>query len=508
MVLAVTRIRTHLSVHGAPLALLLILAFATYREVLTHSFLATWDDPFYITENPAIRGFSAENIVSAFTTNYRGNYAPVQILSYMLDHAVWGMQPFGFLLTNLLCHAVSGLLLYGLLLRQGFWKWGAFFGCALFLVHPVQVENVAWLSQRKNLLAMLFFLMSFHAWLCYRESTGRPAMAWYAVSLAAILISLLSKSVAVIFPLMLVMYDRLHRPEGENIRSHREKIPYLLAALVVTGITIAFQSMESGGGRAEYPPAAVVVLPMTMLTVLAGYMRLLFWPAPEILSAIYDPPLRTAFDAEVAIGTGLAVILVLAGIGVYRLSKSACFWYALFFLGLLPVSQVVPLITIMNDRYLYFPMLGVAGLAAWTGGQLHNHLADAAARRAAVAVSVAVVLALATASHLRGMVWKDAITLFGDTVPKVETRRQQWFMLADGYRAAGDERTALLCDGQAMKPGPLDESDHILLSRIYFDHGEPEKVGALAARLVKHKRWRQVGLLMLEEYHARRGEGR
>lgn len=498
------RMRHCLADHAAPLALLLLLSAGTYWEVLTHSFLTTWDDTFYITENPVVRAFTLGNIAAAFSTNYHGNYAPVQIISYMLDHAVWGMEPFGFLLTNVACHTVSGLLLYGLLLRQGFRVQGAMFGAALFLVHPVQVESVAWLSQRKNLLAMLFFLLAFHAWLYYRETAGVTAWRWYLVSLAAFIAALLSKSVAAIFPVMLLLYDVMHPVPAKGVRFHLDKIPPLVLALAVAALTVFLQSMSSGGGRVDYPPDALVVLPMTMLTVLTMYMRILFWPVPENLSAIYDPDFRTYFDADVALGAAVALVLLLAGIWLRRRSLQAFFWYCLFFLGLVPVSQVVPLITIINDRYLYFPMLGIAGIVSWAWGKMFLRLALPAARGIFVAALVGCVLLLATVSNLRGRVWKDTITLFADTLPKVGNRRQQWFMLADGFRAAGHERAAVISDERGMMPGPLDESDLIQLGRIFFELGEYQRVRSLSESLIKHKKWREVGLYLLAEYHALR----
>lgn len=447
--------------HWYPLALLILLSAATYWEVLTHSFLTTWDDTFYITENPAVRAFTPGNIAAAFSTNYHGNYAPAQIISYMLDHAVWGMDPFGFLMTNVACHTASGLLLYGLLLRQGFRMPGAMLGAALFLVHPVQVESVAWLSQRKNLLAMLFFLLAFHAWLDYRETTGLTAWRWYIVSLAAFIVALLSKSVAAIFPVMLLLYDVLHPVPAKGGRFQMDKIPLLVMVLAVAALTVLLQSTSSGGGRVDYPPDALVVLPMTMLTVLTMYMRILLWPAPDSLSAIYDPDFRTYFDADVTLGAVIALVLLLAGIWLRRRSAKAFFWYCLFFLGLVPVSQVVPLITIINDRYLYFPMLGIAGIVFWACGKMFLRLALPATRGIFVAALVGCVLLLATVSNIRGRVWKDTITLFADTLPKVGNRRQQWFMLADGFRAAGHERAAVISDERGMMPGPLDDSDLI-----------------------------------------------
>src|SRR5262249_35066808 len=142
-----------------------------------------------------------------------GNYAPIQIVSYMLDYTLWGMKPIGYFLANILYHTISGVLLYFLLLRLGIQRLGALAGAAIFLVHPAQVENLAWLSQRKSLLAVLFFLAAFHCYLNHktREASGRY---WYGLSIVFFLLALLSKSVVAVFPLVLIYLDALYPRSG------------------------------------------------------------------------------------------------------------------------------------------------------------------------------------------------------------------------------------------------------------------------------------------------------
>src|SRR5450631_3352693 len=302
-----------------PVVLLFALAVITFHEVSAHSFLINWDDQAYVTQNVAIRGFSLENLKTAFSVYYVGNYAPIQIISYMFDYTLWGNNPFGYFLGNILYHFVSGALLYLLLIRLGFWKWGAFFGAAIFLIHPVQVESVAWISQRKNLLAMLFYLTSFHCYLSYREREDGSSRMWYYLwSVAAFSLALLSKSITVIFPVMLVMYDQLATPFRRSIKAHTDKIPYFIAAGIIGVVAMSSQDSNFGGGRIEYPPNALVVLSLSMLPVLVRYLQLVVWPVPSLQSIMYFPPLRSDIDSVVILSICVMAGLVVVGVYLYR----------------------------------------------------------------------------------------------------------------------------------------------------------------------------------------------
>lgn len=487
-----------------PLLLLLLLTVATYWEVTTHSILANWDDHVYITHNYAIRGFSLENLKAAFSGYYVGNYAPVQIISYMLDYALWGNNPPGWFLANISYHFLSAVLLYFLLLRFGFWKWGAFLGAAVFLIHPLQVESVAWLSQRKNLLAMLFYLLSFHGYLSYLENDGKLQRRWYyLLSLCAFVLALLSKSVAVIFPVMLVMYDLLAPSLRRNFLAQRDKLPFVAAAAIVAAIAMISQEGSQGGGRIEYPPNALITLPLTMLPVLVRYLNLLLWPLPSLQSVMYFPPLRSELDPIVILSLCIAFALLALAVYFYRQNRPCLFWYGLFFLGLLPVSQIVPLVTMMNDRYMYFPMLGAAGMIASLATFLRAKTQQRLWGKALLVVAAGIVMALSVLSYQRGKVWENSVTLFSDAVAKYPNQMTTWARLAEGYVAAGDLALAQHYYEKAALFGELDSDARHNLARIYLLAGEHDKAYQEIWSILGDQG--SVSLLLLGEYYYRIG---
>jgi len=467
-----SRTAGHIREHAGPVLVMLLLMVIAYHEVPTHSLLINWDDQDYISKNEAIRGFSLQNLKMAFTSYYVGNYAPVQIISYMLDYTLWGLKPFGFLFANLVYHFLSGVVLYSLLIRQGFWRWGAFLGSALFLVHPVQVECVAWASQRKTLLAMLFYLLAFHAWLAYRENSDGRARKYYVASVVFFIAALLAKSVAVIFPIMLVLYDFLMPPGRRRLGDHVDKLPYLGAALVVGLLAIMTQVADYGGGRVSYPDN-LALIPMTMLPVLASYLSKLVWPSPASLSIMYFPPMRFDIDSAVVISAILAGLLLLLGLWMYRKNRPCLFWYTLFFLGLLPVSQVVPLVTLMNDRYLYFPMVGVAGVAALLCSSARDLARGQKSYLIAAGIACLLLLGLlARASYERGKVWQNTISLFSDAVVKVPNQSDPWSRLAEGFVAIGNLAAAQQYYERSASLGLLDSEAKFNLAQIYLDRNE------------------------------------
>lgn len=490
--------------NNMPLLLLLLLTVATYWEVATHSILTNWDDHVYITHNAAVRGFSLENLKAAFSNYYVGNYAPVQIISYMLDYTLWGDKHLGWFLANISYHLFSAVLLYFLLRRFGFWQWGAFLGAAVFLTHPLQVESVAWLSQRKNLLAMLFYLLSFHGYLSYLENNGKQQRRWYyLLSLCAFVLALLSKSVAVIFPVMLVMYDRLVPSLRRNFLAQRNKIPFIAAATIVAAIAMISQEGSQGGGRIDYPPNAFVTLPLTMLTVLARYLNLLVCPLPSLQSVMYFPPLRSQFDPIVVMSLCIAFALLALAVYLYRNNRPCLFWYGLFFLGLLPVSQIVPLVTMMNDRYMYFPMLGVAGLIASLATFLRAKTQLKLWGKVLLLAAAGIVMVLSALSYQRARVWKNSISLFSDAVDKYPNQTNTWSRLAEGYVAAGDLAIARHYYEKAAQFGSLDADARHNLARIYLLDGEYDKAYQEIWAILGDQG--RVSLLLLGEYYYRIG---
>ena len=426
--------------HLWPAVTLLMAVVAVFGRTLGHDFLSNWDDHTYVTRNEAIRGITFDHLKAAFSSLYVGNYAPVQIISYMLDYSLWGMRPSGFHGTNLLLHALNGLLFYLLVFRITGRRAWAFPAAALFLLHPVQVESVAWISQRKNLLSMLFFLAAFLGYVSYRQRPGEKKAFPYALALLLFVVALLAKSVALILPAVLLLYDLCCESPPRRSGLVADKIPFIAAAALMAVVTIIVQSAEMGGGRADYHGGTPLATFFTMQPVLARYVGMLFWPVN--LSALYLPPIKTGIDTDVALALLLVAALCGAGVIILRRNRVFFFGYALFFLALLPVSQIVPLVTLMNDRYLYFPLLG----AAWLAGGISCAITDMAAstrRTLLLATGGAALTCFAFASFQRAAVWHDSITLWSDVVRKLPDSREAFAALAESYVNAGKSQEAL-----------------------------------------------------------------
>jgi protein O-mannosyl-transferase len=428
--------------HVLPLTALAAVTAAVFGQCLTHEFL-NWDDQHYVTLNPFVQAFTLDNVRAVFAQYFVGNYAPVQMLSYMADHALWGLRPGGFLFTNLLCHLTAGVLAYFLLLRIAKRRAVAFLGALLFLVHPVQVETVAWISQRKNLLAMVFFLASFHCYMSFRDARPSRGGRHLLASLAFFVLGALSKSVVVILPVVLVLYDLCIRrdPVSQSLRLH--KLGYVAIAF-----TTAWLATES---QLERPPelhgGSLWATLLTMVPISVRYLRMLVWPVD--LSAIYFTPIRAQADVTFISSFLVLLVILAAALWLFRRGNSLAFWIAVFFVGLLPVSQLVPLVTLMNDRYLYFPMLGSAGFSATLVMALYDR-APLGWRGGVFALTGVVAVVLAVLTFQRTRVWHDSITLWSDALAKTPQKAVPAYYLGLAHLKAGDLSQALTYLHQAV----------------------------------------------------------
>jgi protein O-mannosyl-transferase len=429
--------------HWIPLSILVLMTFAVYMRILGHDFQLFWDDEKYVTANETIRGFTLQHLRGAFTTNYMGNYAPLHIISYMIDYSLWGLNPQGYFLTNIMLHICNGILFYVILIRLEWSRAWAFISAFVFLLHPVQVESVAWVSERKNLLAMAFFLLAVISYLAFRNNGLEKGKRFYVFSLVFFFFALLTKSEAIIFPLMLILYDICFLEKGTGRGRWADKLPFLSVAAVMAWVTIQSQMPGEmpgvGGGRVPWHGGSPIATFLTMLTVLPCYLKLLFWPTG--LSAVYAPAIRTGFDGEVLGGGFLAIMLAIAGALLFRRNRRLFFWYGSFFIALLPVAQIVPITTLMNDRYLYFPMLGAAACAGSLAFIMENSLGW---RRVPGFLTAGVILTvLPCITFARTGIWKNDLSLWSDAAKKSPGHYLALYGLAQALQNSGDLDAAL-----------------------------------------------------------------
>lgn len=396
--------------------ILTVITLAVYHKSLNNQFITNWDDYEYVFKNPDIRGFNLEHIRAAFTKFYVGNYAPLHIISYMADYAVWGLNPAGYIGTNLALHLLNGMLFYLIINRLFQNSRLAFLSAFIFLMHPVQVESVVWISQRKTVLAMFFFLLSFLFYVLHRGTKSNTGLAYYFISLTMFVCALLTKSVVIILPIALLLYDFSFLSPGNRRHCMINKVPFIIAATILTIVAFKSHANEAGGGiESVYPGGTPFATLFTMLTIFVKYAKLLLWPTN--LSSDYDPVIRTDIDWDVALSGVIVGLFFYLLYHLYRKDKKLFFWASLLPIGLIPVAQIVPLVTLMNDRYLYFPLLGVAVIIS-QGLLACSEKLSRPGKWVEFVVITMLLLPLTFFSWQRTLVWHDAVSLWSDAFLK------------------------------------------------------------------------------------------
>lgn len=460
--------------------LMLACVALVFGRAVGNDFIFNWDDNLYVLDNAMVRGVTPDNLKDAFRVGSFIQYNPLALVSLMLDYTLWGLWPGGYHLTNIVLHAVNGLLVYRLLDAIRGERLVSLLAAMIFLLHPVQVESVAWISERKGLLATCFFLLS---WLWYvRYRAGEVAQRrFYGLSLLAYLLSLLAKSVTVIMPVMLIMYDLCH-PTGTGRLKLRDKIPYIVLALLATGVEIYSSLLQPGGSKGLYHGGSPLATFYTMLPVFCRYLGLLFWPAG--LSIDYDPPIHYGFDATVAMSALLLAFLFVILVAMYRRDRKLAFWGGFFWLCLAPVSQVIPLGFIMFDHYLYLPVIAMGVLVGAGAAAVRDCLAIK--RRWLLYLGLTTLVSgLSVASFTRTGAWKNSMALFTDAVRKSPHSFMAWWGLGNVYQRAGMEELALSAYKHASDLKPDSTDVLYTLAALYLETGMPDAALPRLKRLLE-----------------------
>jgi tetratricopeptide (TPR) repeat protein len=412
--MAFARLRLSARSLRSSLALIAILVatVAVYAQVVQFGFVS-WDDPLYVTGNGQVRhGLSAQGAAWALTARDDSNWLPLTWLSHMLDVSLFGSWAGGHHLTNLLLHVTNTALLFSLLLiatRE--WLPSAFVA-ALFALHPLHVEVVAWISQRKELLSTGFGLL---AALGYVTWTRRGGALRYAALLISFTAALASKQMLVTLPFALLLFDYwpLDRARLGARRLLGEKLP--LFALSAAASAIAFASQQLSRHQAPDVPLAARLAHVAVAPL--RYLELALWPSP--LSVLYPHPYAPELGGEpwgaatVAASVAALGAITAAMLAARRRPYLAVGW--LWFLGTL--VPVIGLVQIgpqgFADRYTYVPLVGPFIALAWGARDaIAARGAGPVLRAAAWGLAVALLVSIGAASHARARVWRDSESLY------------------------------------------------------------------------------------------------
>ncbi len=411
--LRMTRLRCLLAAALAAATLLL------YYPAGGHQFILL-DDDLYVTENPQVRaGLTAASFAWAFSTSHTGNWHPLTWLSHMADVSLFGLDAGWHHRVNVFLHVLNTVLLFFLLSRATGATWRSGIVAALFAVHPLHVESVAWVAERKDLLCAMFFLLSLRMYVGYAEQGGKGR---YAASLGSFLLALLSKPMAVTLPFVLLLLDFWPlgraggmRPDGESRKKALsglliEKAPYFALTLLFCAVTLYVQA-----GNANAVPLAHLPVGKRISTAFVAYAAYLWktvWPSG--LAVFYPRPLAAASVVPLwKSGAAFALVAAVCAAVVLHFRRRpylavGWFWY----LGTL--VPVIGLVQVggqsMADRYTYIPLIGVFVAAVWGCAE-----ADAGSRTRSLVLGVAAaaaVAAFAFAARVQLSYWGSSERLF------------------------------------------------------------------------------------------------
>ena len=398
------------SVWAVALALALVVSVA-YLPALGGQFL-NWDDDIHVTRNPHIEdGLSWQTLKAVFTTAHKGLWIPLTWLSHALDREVYGLKPFGHHLTALALHVANTILLFVVLRRLTGALWRSAVVAALFGLHPLHVESVAWVSERKDVLSTLFWLLAMAA---YERHVRRPTRGSYLLVAAALSVGLLCKPMLVTLPFVLLLLDYWPLARLSRNAVH-EKIPLVVVALAFSAVTVAAQTAAGAMEQARQIELADRVA--NAVFSYAKYLLLTVWPAG--LSPWYSHPALEGVPLTPA-GVGAAALMLiavslLAAVSLRRRPYVAFGW--IWYLAtLVPVIGLVQIGgQAMADRYTYVPLIGIFVAAVWLVGSLPWW-------RVTSVKSVGgalVVLILATCGVLtwqQSRIWHDSTTFWSYTL--------------------------------------------------------------------------------------------
>lgn len=463
-------IKTH-SAHRKALlvVLLLVVTFAVFWQSTGHEFIV-YDDQVYVTENLHVNtGLTYRNIVWAFTTIEASNWHPLTWLSHMLDCQVYGLNPKGHHLTNILFHIANTFLLWYLLFSATRKYWQSIFVAALFALHPLHVESVAWIAERKDLLSTFFM---FGTMIFYTRYTKTPRPLFYVLALILYVFGLMSKPMLVTLPFVMLLWDFwplgrlcLRAPLKEDteycmpdqtatpnlLSLILEKLPFFALSLLSSIVTYYAQANGTSVAGHEVP---FTFRSVNALVSYAKYIQNMVWP--HHLAVIYPLPLTLTLVQAAISG------LVLLGITlmVYRRTRvnPSLMMGWLWYLGtLVPVIGLVQVgRQAMADRYTYIPLIGLFIMISWGIPALIGSLRYRRAIITAMALLVLVGSSVCTWLQLR--YWKNDVTLFTHAIQAVKNNYVAHMNLGLAFFQRGKTEEAIkhYFDALSLRPNTDD----------------------------------------------------
>jgi tetratricopeptide (TPR) repeat protein len=418
---------------------LMLITTAVFCQVCTYDFV-NYDDPNYIYENPNVQnGITSKAIKWAFTTGYANNWHPLTWLSHMLDWQLFGPKAGSHHLTNLIFHIANTLLLFIVLKQMTHRLWPSAFVAALFALHPLHVESIAWVAERKDVLSTFFWMLTMWAYLRYVK---HPGVARYLLTLLFFALGLMAKPMLVTLPFVLVLLDywplarvpseravgKIDTSFNRRMTYHliQEKIPFFVLSAISSVVTFLVQRSSGTVWKLVGLPLKIRIFNVFISYI--EYIRKMILP---VHLAVFYP--HVGRDISVLHAMVSAVLLAATTILIFRFAKDHRYLVTgwLWYLGtLVPVIGLVQVgQQAMADRYSYITLTGLFIIIAWG---LPDLLAGWRYKKIALTLSaLLIILVMSICTHFQLRHWQNSLTLFQHALDVTEDNYIAHFHIAD-----------------------------------------------------------------------------
>ncbi len=450
-------------VTAGAIILIAVTVFVSYLPSIQNDFVTTWDDGLYVTNNPLILDLSPKGVQNIFRTPVAGNYHPITILSLAINYRIGGFNPAGYHLTNLIIHIGSSILVFVFIRALMRNKSGvALITAMLFGIHPMHVESVAWISERKDVLYTFFFFTSLIAYTRYIDNRSRPA--YYLITIFSFLLAVLSKAVAVTLPVVFLLVDYFL---GRRIskKAILEKVPFFLLSIAFGLIAIKCQAQVGTISKVDGSYIHKIVYASYGFI---AYIYKMFYPMN--LSAYYPYP-SGALPRYFFLFPILSITIVAAAAWSLRYTKLIAFGLGFYFVTVALVLQFMPVgEALIADRYSYVPHVGLMFMVGALFGRVSQIQGQRKSRQKLLAavIPTSLVLILSAMTYHRSSVWKNSETMWSDVVRKHPTVALAFNNRGNYYLEVDVLDKALTDFNQALSLKPNYYDAHINRGRYYF----------------------------------------
>jgi tetratricopeptide (TPR) repeat protein len=448
---------------------LVLAVLVVYAGVWAFDYVV-YDDPAYVINNPMVnRGLTLEGIVWAFTSSHASNWHPLTWISLMLDVSLFGVSPGASHVVNVAIHAANAVLLLALLRGATGALWRSAAVAGLFALHPLHVESVAWIAERKDVLSALFGLLTLGA---YAAWTREPRPRRYAIALGFFALGLMAKPMLVTWPFVLLLFDHWPLRRTGTVPAAglvREKAPFFALSAACSVITVLAQ--RAGGALQDVERYPLIPRLANAIVSCAEYAWKALWPHP--LAVFYPYPARIPLGKTIVAAAFLGLVTALVARGARRAPYAPVGW--LFYLGtLVPVLGLVQVGNQrMADRYTYLPTIGLFVLLVWW---LSDRFASSArGRRGLATAGIAALMASAVLASRQVRVWKDSLTLNEHAVRMVRDNHHAHLNLGVALYQLGQAEAAAAHFREVVRILPEWAPGHHNLGAAMLSSGQREE---------------------------------